>query len=108
MRHGDGEIASPDISVGAVNSRYWMLRVDERGGGVRAASAGAQQAINVSGAQALAQQELGGASRRLPVIDWKRWSLWGGLLLEVVILIAMAWRLVRQIRHDAENRKRAP
>src|SRR5262249_7901289 len=36
LRHGDSEITSPDLAVGAVTDRYWLLRVDQRGGGIGA------------------------------------------------------------------------
>ena len=158
LRRDGDEIASPELSVGVTTDRYWLLRVDQRGGGVgsgapkleagwvphalvfaargeppfqlaygnrdakpagyaietlipgyrdtsgpriRAAKAGAQQTINVSGARALEQQELGGEARLKEVIDWKRWSLWGALVLGVLILGAMAWRLVRQLDSGA-------
>jgi len=151
LRRDAGEIASPDIAVGTTTDRHWMLRVDQRGGGVgsgapkleagwvphglvfaargeppfqiaygnrdakpaayaiqtlvpgydgariRTAKAGAQQTINVSGAKALEQKELGGEARLKEQVDWKRWSLWGALGLGVVILGVMAWRLMRQM-----------
>jgi len=34
LRQAGGEIASPDIQVGASSERYWMVRVDARGGGL--------------------------------------------------------------------------
>jgi hypothetical protein len=154
LRRGDSEITSPELTVGLSTDRYWLLRVDQRGGGIgagsprleagwvphslvfaargeppfqlaygnrnakpgaypietlipgyrdtgapriRAAKAGTQQTINVSGARALEQQELGGEARLRETVDWKRWSLWGALILGVVILGAMAWRLARQL-----------
>lgn len=154
LRQDGGEITSPELAVGAATDRYWLLRVDQRGGGlgggaprmqvgwvphrlvftargaapfqlaygnreakpaaysietmipgyrddagpqIRAAKAGAQQTVSVRNAQALAQQELGGEARRQDAIDWKRWSLWGALVLGVLILGAMAWRLARQL-----------
>jgi hypothetical protein len=160
LRRGDGEITSPEIAIGVTTDRYWMLRVDSRGGGVgagtpkldagwvphrlvfaargqppfqlvygsrdakpagysietlipgyrdaadaqiRNAKAGAQQTINVSHAKALAQQELGGEARLKERIDWKRWSLWGALVLGVLVLGAMAWRLARQLGKSGET-----
>jgi len=37
--------------------------------------------VNVKSAQALAQQELGGESRREAAVDWKRWMSVGGVEL---------------------------
>jgi hypothetical protein len=160
LRRDGSEITSPELSVGVTTDRYWLLRVDQRGGGIgagmpkleagwvphslvfaargeppfqlaygnrdakpagysietlipgyrdtggspiRAARAGPQQTINVSGAQALAQRELGGEARLKDAIDWKRWSLWGALVLGVLVLGAMAWRLVRQLNEGAKD-----
>ena len=154
LRRDGSEITNPDLSVGVTTHRYWLLRVDQRGGGVgagapkleagwvphtlvfaargeppfqlaygsreakpggyaidtlipgyrdasgpriRAAKAGAQQTINVSSARALEQQQLGGEARLKEAIDWKRWSLWGSLVFGVLVLGAMAWRLMRQL-----------
>ena len=163
LRRDGNEITSPELSVGVTTGRYWLLRVDQRGGGVgsgapkleagwvphtlvfaargeppfqlaygnrdakpagyaietlipgyrdaggsqiRAARTGPQQTTNVSSARALEQQELGGESRLKEAIDWKRWSLWGALVLGVLILGAMAWRLVRQL--DSGNSAATP
>ncbi len=160
LRQDGGEITSPELTIDAATDRYWMLRVDQRGGGlgrgtpgmhvgwvphrlvftargaapfqlaygnreakpaaysietiipgyrddagpqIRAAKAGTQQTVSVRNAQALAQQELGGDARLQDAIDWKRWSLWGALVLGVLILGAMAWRLVRQL--DSEKKQ---
>lgn len=154
LRRGESEITSPDVTFGARTERYWLLRVDPRGGGLgsgaprleagwiphtlvfaargeppfqlaygsrgakpgghaietlipgynessgtrlRAARPGPQQTVSVASANALAQQELGGESQLREKIDWKRWSLWGALILGVVVLGAMAWRLLRQL-----------
>jgi hypothetical protein len=154
LRRDGSEITNPDLPVGVTTHRYWLLRVDQRGGGVgagapkleagwvphtlvfaargeppfqlaygnreakpggyaietlipgyrdasgpriRAAKAGAQQTLNVSSARALEQQQLGGEARLKEAIDWKRWSLWGSLVLGVLVLGAMAWRLMRQL-----------
>lgn len=160
LRQDGSEITSPELAVGATTDRYWLLRVDQRGGGVgggapgmhvgwvphrlvftargaapfqlaygnreakpaaysietmipgyrddagpqiRAAKAGTHQTVSVRNAQALAQQELGGDARRQDAIDWKRWSLWSALVLGVLLLGAMAWRLVRQL--DSEKKQ---
>ena len=154
LQRDDAEIASPEIVIGSASERYWLLRVDQRGGGlgsglprleagwiphrlvfaargeppfqlaygnrnakpaahaidtlipgyrderdakVRAAKAAVEQTINVSSARMLEERELGGESRLKEVIDWKRWSLWGALILGVAVLGVMAWRLVRQL-----------
>lgn len=34
LRQSGGEIVSPDISVGAMSERWWMIRIDQRGGGL--------------------------------------------------------------------------
>lgn len=157
LRKGEGEIGSPELTAGA-SDRYWLVRVDQKGGGlgagvptlevgwvphqlvfaargappfllaygqrdakaaayaietlvpgfredagatIRVAKASNAQKVNVQAAQALAPTELGGEARRLEAIDWKRWSLWGALILGVVVLGVMAWRLVRQIDKPA-------
>ena len=158
LRRDGNEITSPELQTGFTTDRYWLLRVDQRGGGIgagapkleagwvphslvfaargtppfqlaygnreakpaayaiealipgyndaggariRAAKTGAQQTINVSGAKALEQRELGGEARLKEQIDWKRWSLWGALVFGVLVLGAMAWRLVRQLNEGA-------
>jgi hypothetical protein len=34
LRQAEAEIGSPDIAVGASSERYWLIRVDPRGGGI--------------------------------------------------------------------------
>jgi len=34
LRKGGGEIESPDLIAGPATERYWLLRVDQRGGGI--------------------------------------------------------------------------
>lgn len=154
LRQPAGEIASPDITVGTSSERWWMIRIDQRGGGiggglpvlnagwvphqlvfaargaapftlaygnrgahggalpieslipgyrddagasVRVAKTGGQPTVNVQATSAQPQKELGGEARLQEQIDWKRWSLWGVLGLGVLVLGAMAWRLVRQL-----------
>lgn len=36
LRQGEGEITSPDLDVTVTTERFWLLRVDQRGGGVGA------------------------------------------------------------------------
>lgn len=153
LRQASGEILSPDLTAAAASERYWLLRVDQRGGGlgngmpslnigwvphqlvfaargappfqmaygnrdaktaayaietllpgykddagakVRAAKTGTQT-VNVGAAATQAQKELGGETRLTDATDWKRWSLWGALVLGVLILGGMAWRLMRQL-----------
>jgi hypothetical protein len=154
LRQAEAEIGSPDIAVGASSERYWLIRVDPRGGGigggmpalnagwvphqlvfaargappftlaygnrgaqpgslpieslipgykddagaaVRAAKTGAQPTVNVQAASPQPQKALGGEARLQEQIDWKRWSLWGVLGVGVLVLGAMAWRLVKQL-----------
>jgi len=154
LRQGEAEIGSPDIAVGASSERYWLIRVDQRGGGlgggmpvlnagwvphqlvfaargappftlaygnrgaqpgslpieslipgykddagasVRVAKTGAQPTVNVQAVSSQPQKALGGEARLQEQIDWKRWSLWGVLGLGVLVLGAMAWRLVKQL-----------
>ena len=34
LRKGDSEITSPELAVGVTTDRYWLLRADQRGGGL--------------------------------------------------------------------------
>jgi len=157
LRKNGQEIASPDVAVGLTAERYWLFRVDPRGGGLGsgvpvlgvgwvprtlvfaargkppfqlvygnrdakpaaypiaalvpgydsgnngmpANGAGKRQTITIVRAQPLKEQELGGAARVKDVIDWKRWSLWGSLVLGVLILGVMAWQLARRMGRDS-------
>lgn len=56
-----------------------------------------QRIVTVQGMQAQPQKELGGQSRLQAQVDWKRWSLWGVLGLGLLVLGAMAWRLMKQL-----------
>lgn len=163
LRQPNGEITSPDLAVGVTADRYWLLRVDQRGGGIgsglpqiqagwlphrlvfsargappfllaygnggakpsafaienlipgyredaaqpiKAAKTSAAQKVNVRHAAAFPQNELGGAERLRAAIDWKRWSLWGALVIGVLVLGAMAWRLMRQLAAGTKEAER--
>jgi hypothetical protein len=151
LRREGGEFVSPEVSVGIVTDRYWLMRVDRRGGGVGSGTPGlevgwvphavvfvargeppfqlaygnreAQPAayaietlvpgkgevrnlIKVSSARVSEYQELGGEARRSRTTNWKRWTLWGALVLGVLVLGGMAWRLVGQL--NSADGTRAP
>ena len=36
LRDGDGEVTSPEIDVNSSGERYWLLRIDQKGGGIGA------------------------------------------------------------------------
>lgn len=36
LRRGEGEVTSPELTMGTTTDRYWLVRVDERGGGLGA------------------------------------------------------------------------
>jgi hypothetical protein len=36
LRRGEAEVTGPDLAVGVATDRYWLLRVDQRGGGLGA------------------------------------------------------------------------
>lgn len=163
LRHQGGEITSADLAITATTDRFWLMRVDQRGGGIgaglpqmhagwlpsrlifsargkppfqlaygnrtakpaafaietlipgyreesvqpiAAAKTSAVQKVSVSNAAAMPQQELGGEQRLREAIDWKRWSLWGALVAGVLILGAMALRLMRQMAAGGKPRER--
>jgi hypothetical protein len=56
------------------------------------------RAPSVAVAQAGQARELGGPSRLQESVDYRRWLLWGGLLLGVLVLAVMAYRLWRQLQ----------
>lgn len=70
---------------------------EDAGASLRTAKTGVQQVVNVQATSAQPQKELGGEARLQEQIDWKRWSLWGVLGLGVLVLGAMAWRLMKQL-----------
>ena len=155
VRDGD-ELTSADIEVGALPDRYWLARIDQRGGGIgggplglsagwvphrlvftsrgagpfqlaygsrdakstafpiatlvpgykgeedlelgRAETPAPAPRIVIGGAQAVADpQRLSGEAVTRARVDWKRWILWGSLVLGVVVLGWMALRLGRQM-----------
>ena len=149
IRDGD-ELTSADSEIGALPDRYWLARVDQRGGGIGggplALSAGwvphrlvfasrgqgpfqlaygsrdakstafpiatlvpgyrdeeeAQPRIVIGAAQTAAEpRRLGGEAVTRERVDWKRWTLWGSLVLGVVVLGWMALRLGRQMSRPA-------
>jgi hypothetical protein len=153
VRDGD-ELTSADLAVGAPGDRYWLVKVDQRGGGIgsgplelhagwvphrlvfaargagpfqlayghRAATTGAfaiatlvpgyandetleQRAatagISIGLARAADPRPLGGEAVTRARIDWKRWTLWGSLVLGVAVLGWMALRLGRQMSRPA-------
>jgi hypothetical protein len=79
---------------------------EDAGNTVRAAKAAATPTVNVQAAAAQGQQELGGAVRLEEQVDWKRWTLWGVLGLGVLILGAMASRLMKQLGSASGGDKR--
>ena len=162
-REGE-EVKSLDIAIGGTADRYWLLRVDQRGGGIGSgepvlalgwvphrlvfAARGAPpfqlaygsrdarptaypiatlvpgykddatldlrsaqvattpERVAIGAAQPAAPQPLGGEAATRERIDWKRWTLWGSLVLAVVLLGLMALRLGRQMSKPADPPKR--
>lgn len=141
LRDGDGEVTSPEIDVNRSGERYWLLRIDPKGGGIGAGvpvlqigwtaqklvfaargngpfqlvygratanpaaypieslipgyNTGAE--FKVRPASLGAPITLAGAARLRPPPDYKTWTLWGSLILGVLILAWMAYRLARQL-----------
>ena len=61
----------------------------------------ASSGVAIGVARAADPQQLGGEAARRERVDWKRWTLWGSLVLGVVVLGWMALRLARQISKTA-------
>ncbi len=61
----------------------------------------ASSGVAIGVARAADPQQLGGEAARRERVDWKRWTLWGSLVLGVVVLGWMALRLARQISKAA-------
>ncbi len=159
-REGD-ELTSADVEIALSSERYWLVRVDQRGGGIgggplgivagwvphrlvfaargagpfelvygrldarpaafpiatllpdytgeedldlRARTAAAPSAIAIGAAQlAGPARKLGGEAALHGRLDWRRWVLWGSLVLGVLVLGAMAIRLGRQMSGSAPN-----
>jgi Protein of unknown function (DUF3999) len=135
------EVTSPEIAVASSGEPYWLLRVDQKGGGVGAAAPvihigwppqklvfaargaspfqlayGNSQAkpasyridslipgykteneFKVMPATLGEQVTLSGAARLRKPPDYKKWALWGSLILGVCVLGWMAYRLSRQM-----------
>ena len=142
LRRNETEVSSPEIALTNVGERYYLLRVDQKGGGVGGgvpifqigwppqklvfAARGAgpfQLAYGNRAAKAAAfpidslipgyktdaefkvrtvslgeQVTLAGAARLRAQTDYKKWTLWGILILGVFVLAAMAYRLARQVK----------
>jgi hypothetical protein len=140
LRQGDQVLSNPDLAIGVSHDRYWLLRVDPRGGGIGRGSVvlhagwvpqtlvfvargkgpfqlayGSARALpsaypieslvpgfrsdtplQATAARALEQRTLGGAPALHPRRDYQTWTLWGVLILGVLLLAWMAWRLARQ------------
>jgi hypothetical protein len=148
-RQGE-EVTSPDLAIRTNTDRYWLLRVDQRGGGLgtgqpllnagwvphrlvfagrgdppfqlafgsreakaaayaietlvpgyksdaelKFAAATVGEATAPSAAVALRSPEPLAWLTERP--DWKRWTLWGSLVIAVAVLGLMAFRLGRQM-----------
>ena len=142
LRRDETEVSSPEIALTNVGERYWLLRVDQKGGGVgdgvpilqigwppqklvfAARGAGPFQLVYGNSAAKAAmfpidslipgykteaefkvrtaslgeQVTLAGAARLRAQTDYKKWTLWGILILGVFVLAAMAYRLARQVK----------
>jgi len=158
VREGD-ELTSADIEVASAADRYWLVKIDQRGGGIgggplglsagwvphrlvfasrgtgtfqlaygsrdakatafpiatlvpdykgeeelelrRAGTDVASSGVAIGVARAADPQHLSGEAARRERVDWKRWTLWGSLVLSVMVLGWMALRLARQISKAA-------
>ena len=142
LRGDETEVSSPEIALTNVGERYWLLRVDQKGGGVgegvpilqigwppqklvfAARGAGPFQLVYGNSAAKAAvfpidslipgyktdaefkvrtaslgeRVTLAGAARLRAQTDYKKWTLWGILILGVFVLAAMAYRLARQVK----------
>ena len=147
LHHQGKEVTSPEIAVAGSGERYWLLRVDQKGGGVgpeapvinigwppqklvfAARGAGpfqltygnseakaasypidslipgykTESELKVKPAALGEQVTLSGAVRLRAPPDYKKWALWGTLILGVLVLGWMAYRLSRQISKPDAN-----
>ena len=141
LRDRDTEVTSAEIALTSHGERHWLLRIDQKGGGLGAgrpvisigwvpqrlvfAARGAppfQLAYGNAKAKSAAysidslipgyktdaefkvkaaslgeQVTLAGPARRSAPMDYKKWTLWGSLILGVLVLAWMAYRLTRQV-----------
>ncbi|HEY2918148.1 MAG TPA: DUF3999 domain-containing protein [Candidatus Binatia bacterium] len=141
LRDRDAEVTSPEIAVISRGDRYWLLRIDQKGGGLgtgmpvisvgwvpqklvfAARGAGPFQLaygnveaksvaysidslipgyktdaeFKVKTASLGEQVTLAGPARLRAPMDYKKWALWGSLILGVLLLGWMAYRLARQV-----------
>jgi hypothetical protein len=154
LNRDGAELTSPDIAIATVTERYWLLRVDQRGGGL----GGGQPLLNVGWVPhrlvfvargdgpfrlAVGSREAKPAGYAIETLvpgykrdadlvvkraeidgiapshaappaparqrswqevgDWKRWVLWGSLVLGVALLGALAVRLSKQMAKPADD-----
>lgn len=141
LRQGDRVVTSPDLATNVSHERYWLLRVDQKSGGIGRGDVmlhagwipqtlvfvargsgpfqlayGSARALptaypieslvpgfrsdvplQATAARALEQRALGGTPALHPGPDYRTWTLWGVLILGVLLLAWMAWRLARQL-----------
>jgi hypothetical protein len=148
LRQGDQTVTNPDLATSISHDRYWLLRVDQKGGGIGRGTVtlhagwvpqtlvfvargngpfqlayGSARALptafpieslvpgfrsdlplQASTARALEQRTLKGAAALRPARDVRAWTLWGVLILGVLLLAWMAWRLARQLASTTSAR----
>jgi hypothetical protein len=141
LRDRDAEVTSPEIALTSHGERHWLLRIDQKGGGLgegvpvisigwvpqklvfaargappfqlvygNAKAKSAAYSIDslipgyktdaefkVKAASLGEQVILAGPARFGAPMDYKKWALWGSLILGVLVLGWMAYRLARQV-----------
>lgn len=148
------ELKNPEIAASARGERYWLLRIDPKGGGIgagtpvlhigwipqqlvfaargggpfqlaygnHAAAAAAYSIASLIPGYDTAKElrvkpaslgeplTLAGSKRLRAPVDYRKWALWGSLVLGVAVLGWMAYRLSRQLKHtparDAADSRR--